>query len=225
LADVRIKGPILRGRDIKRYAYEWANLYIIATFPSLRLDIEKYPTVKKHLLSFGVERLEQTGKTHLVSGKKIIARKKTGNKWFETQDQIGYWDDFSKPKIVWGEISDKANFALDFNDKYYINNKCYLMIGENLAFLTCFLNSYLSEYLFSKIATTTGVGTLQWSKFTIEQLLVPRIPARLEKEWEILLVRLQNSEITAADINHHIYALCKLSAEEIAFIERYSASI
>ena len=84
--------PILRGRDIKRYGYDWANLWLIATFPSRHYDIEEYPAVKEHLLSFGMERLEQTGKQHVVNGEKIKARKKTNNKWFETQDSISYWD-------------------------------------------------------------------------------------------------------------------------------------
>ena len=48
--------PILRGRDIKRYAYEWANLWLIATFPSRHYDIDEYPSVKQHLLSYGIER-------------------------------------------------------------------------------------------------------------------------------------------------------------------------
>lgn len=38
--------PILRGRDIKRYGYDWAGLYLIATFPSRHYDIEMYPAVK-----------------------------------------------------------------------------------------------------------------------------------------------------------------------------------
>ncbi len=46
--------PILRGRDIKRYGYDWAGLYLIATFPSRHYDIEEYPAVKRHLLSFGI---------------------------------------------------------------------------------------------------------------------------------------------------------------------------
>ena len=76
--------PILRGRDIKRYSYEYADLYLIATFPSRHYDIEDFPSVKNHLLSFGMERLEQTGKKYNKNGKKIKARKKTNNKWFET---------------------------------------------------------------------------------------------------------------------------------------------
>ena len=44
---------------------------MIATFPSRHYDIESYPAVKNYLLSIGIERLEQTGETHIVNGKKI----------------------------------------------------------------------------------------------------------------------------------------------------------
>ena len=88
--------PILRGRDIKRYGYEFADLYIITTFPSLKIDIESYPAVKQHLLSFGYDRLKQTGEKG--------ARKKTNNKWFETQDSISYWDELLVLLIVHGRL-------------------------------------------------------------------------------------------------------------------------
>ena len=60
--------PILRGRDIKRYGYTWADLWLIATFPSRHYNIENYPAVKEYLLSFGKERLEQTGKKYAING-------------------------------------------------------------------------------------------------------------------------------------------------------------
>ena len=85
--------PILRGRDIKRYGYEFAGQYIIATFPSRQYNIDDYPALKEFLLSFGIERLEQTGKEYIIDGEKVKARKKTNNKWFETQDSISYWED------------------------------------------------------------------------------------------------------------------------------------
>ena len=34
------------------------------------------------------------------------------------------------------------------------------------------MNSSVSEWLFSNIGTTTGVGTIRWKKFAIEELLV-----------------------------------------------------
>ena len=123
--------PILRGRDIKRYGYDWANLWLIATFPAKNYDIEQYPSVKSYLLSFAepmlreagldwvadgyladycYQKLAQTGLHIEIAGQRVRigssdekARKKTSNKWFETQDSISYWDDFSKPKIVYQE--------------------------------------------------------------------------------------------------------------------------
>ena len=88
-----IIGPILRGRDIKRYSYVFANQFLIATFPAKQYDIDDYPALKDYLLSIGMERLEQTGKEHIVNGERVKARKKTNNKWFETQDSISYWDE------------------------------------------------------------------------------------------------------------------------------------
>lgn len=68
--------PILRGRDIKRYEYHFAELWIIATFPSKKYNIDDYPAVKNYLLSFGIERLEQTGNKQIVNGVEIRSRKK-----------------------------------------------------------------------------------------------------------------------------------------------------
>ena len=121
--------PILRGRDIKRYGYNWAGLYLIATFPSRHYDIELYPAVKNYLLSYGIERLEQTGKVHNVNGEKIKARKKTSNKWFETQDSISYWEDFSKPKVMWKIIGCNINFSFDDTNKI-CNNAVDIMTGK-----------------------------------------------------------------------------------------------
>jgi len=57
------KRPILRGRDIKRYSYEWAGQYLIATHNGIpekgipKIDIGKYHAVKKHL-DFYWEKIE-----------------------------------------------------------------------------------------------------------------------------------------------------------------------
>ncbi|MBO7429444.1 MAG: class I SAM-dependent DNA methyltransferase, partial [Spirochaetia bacterium] len=126
--------PILRGRDIKRYSYEYADLYLIATFPSKNYNIEDYPEVKKHLLSFGKERLEQTGKKYLINGEEIKARKKTNNKWFETQDSISYWEEFNKPRIVYCEIGSEMDACM-VDAGVFINNKLYMVTGDYLEYL------------------------------------------------------------------------------------------
>ncbi|MXW79393.1 MAG: hypothetical protein F4Z57_10515, partial [Gemmatimonadetes bacterium] len=94
--------PVLRGRDIQRYRAEWAKLWLIATFPTLVLNIDDYPAVKRHLLSFGKARLEQSGKT-LPNGTK--SRKKTVHAWYELQDTCAYHEVFKKEKLIWMDLT------------------------------------------------------------------------------------------------------------------------
>ena len=166
--------PILRGRDIKRYGYNWAGLYLIATFPSRHYDIEKYPAVKKYLLGFGMERLEQTGKSYIVNGEKIKARKKTNNKWFETQDSISYWEDFSKPKVMWKIIGCNINFSFD-EAKMICNNAVNIMVGkrEQLVQFVGLMNSQLFDW-YLKLTTEAEVqgGGIQLYVTTLEKTLV-----------------------------------------------------
>ena len=117
--------PLLRGRDINAWVTEKEDQYLIGTFPALNLDIDQYPAIKNHLMSFGIEKLEQTGAKHIVNGEEIKARKKTSNKWFETQDQIGYYKEFAKPKIVYPNMTSVFPFTYDetgsfSNDKSFI---------------------------------------------------------------------------------------------------------
>lgn len=117
--------PLLRGRDINAWVTEKEDQYLIGTFPALNLDIDQYPAIKNHLMSFGIEKLEQTGAKHIVNGEEIKSRKKTRNKWFETQDQIGYYKEFAKPKIVYPNMTSVFPFTYDefgslSNDKSFI---------------------------------------------------------------------------------------------------------
>ena len=139
--------PILRGRDIKRYKYEWKGLWLIGLFPSRHYDIETFPAIKKYLLDFGYDRLKQTGEHG--------ARKKTSNKWFETQDTIAYWDDFKQPKLLYREISDSMD-AVYVDSDMFINNKAYLITGEKIKYLSIFFNSLFFTKTFLSSANTTG---------------------------------------------------------------------
>ena len=245
--------PILRGRDIKRYAYDWANLYLIATFPACNYDIDKYPAIKQYLLSFAEkdlreagydwvadsyladfckQKLAQTGEFVEIEGKRITigttpekARKKTNNQWFETQDSISYWEDFYRQKIVWGEISDRSKFAFDNNGIFVPEATTFLMIGEHLPYLLCILNSPLSEWFFSKIGTTTGVGTVRWKKFTIQELIIPKVSPQDEVFFTQKVKDLVNKTIDLKDFTHsvnkHLYSIVGLSNEEESYVENF----
>ena len=173
--------PILRGRDIKRYGYKYADLWLISTFPSKNYNIDDYPAIKNYLLSFGKERLEQSGKTYIVNGTKIKARKKTNNKWFETQDSISYWDEFSKQKIVWSRLSriskndfeDFPRFSLVPEDYVMLDSLCFFT-GSDLEILVHLLNSkYASYYFFNNVAILDN-GGMQMRQQFVENIPLPQ---------------------------------------------------
>ena len=106
------------------------------------------------------------------------------------------------------------------------------MTGKSLLYLLGFLNSKVSEYFFSKIGTTTGVGTVRWKKFTIEQLYVPVISIDRYVYYDtivnsIILKQSKNEDYTEqlTELNMSIYQELNLTDEEIKFIEKYSESI
>lgn len=218
---IEILRPILRGRDIKRYSYQFSDLWLISTFPSLKLNIDNYPAVKQHLLSFGYDRLKQTGEPG--------ARKRTKNEWFETQDSISYWDDFSKQKIVWIELTDKPNFYLDF-DGYYLNNTVFFLIGKRLPYILSFLNSKMCEWYFGKIAGTSGVGTRRWIKQYIEQICIPMSPPlHIEKQLEDTVLDIQRRKqkgLNTLDLENQvdelIFSIVGLSSDEIRAISEFN---
>ena len=210
--------PILRGRDIKRYGYDWAGLYLIATHNGIpekgikRIDIKDYPSIKRHLD---------------IHHEKIASRSDMGDTPYNLRS-CAYMDEFNKPKIVWMDLSDAPTFAYDDNS-HFANNTVYFLSGnENLLYLLGYLNSKIATYLFSQIGSTSGVGTTRWQAFTMERLFVPHITS--EKQSKI--AGLVDSILTAkkadpsADtstieqaIDRLVYRFYGLTADEAAIVE------
>ncbi len=214
---------MLRGRDIKRYSYEWAGLWVIGTFPSLKLDIEQYPALKQYLSQF-LPRIEQSGEKG--------CRKKTSNKWFETQDNIAYYEEFEKEKIVWNRISSDLCFSYD-NQKNFILDSMFSITfysNINLKYLIANLNSSISKFWIKNNAATLGDG-IYGAKIYIEKLPIPKINSKNEKLAnelvslvdEILKAKEQNKNANTQElenkINFLVYKLCNLTEDEIKIIE------
>jgi len=217
--------PILRGRDVKRYKAEFADLWLIATFPALKIDIEKYPAVKKYLESFG-KRLHQTGETFIdKNGEKVISRKKTGNKWFETQDQIGYYKDFEKEKIVWKRIGSIIRFQLDSLGNLCLDSTCFLT-GNNIKFLIAYLNSKVAIKQLLENSPKTGTGDVITSVQALEPILIPNLSALEQQPFiklveKILTKKEKGNDTTDLEtqIDQLVYKLYNLNADEIKIIE------
>lgn len=196
--------PILRGRDIKRYGYQFANMYLICTFPSRNYDIENFPAIKKHLLSFGYERLEQSGKDYIINGQEIFARKKTNNKWFETQDSISYWDEFYKQKLVWTPVNSEYRFTI-IPAGMFFNNSIFMITGQGTHYLCGIMNSKIIRYYLSLLLA--GDSYTYGSGNCFGNLQVPRIINALEIETLVkeIIVR-KEQKLNTLILEHQIDA-------------------
>lgn len=203
--------PILRGRDIKRYELTWANLWIINTHNGLKkknitpIDVNELPAVKFYLDQYW---------------DKLKSRQDKGITPYNLRN-CAYLNELSQPKIIWGEISDRSKFCLDQNGDYLCEATTFFMTGDISIFLLCYLNSSLSEYLFSKIATRTGMGTTRWKKYKIEKLLVPKVPEDIISKVEQLYhsYKRDSNILYLQNIDKLIYDFYGLTDEEIAIIE------
>lgn len=218
---------MLRGRDIKRYGYEWAGLWLICTFPSLKLDIDDYPALKTYLESFR-PRIDQSGEKG--------CRKKTSNKWFETQDNIAYHEEFEKEKIVYPNMSSEFVAMFDQNN-FYTNQKCFtitLSQSENtntLLYLTAILNSKTNFWFFKQIGATLGASGYEMSKIFVEKLPIPKIDSTnkaLSDEIISLVEQILQSKVKdptkdtkelESRIDSLVYKLYHLTDDEIKIIK------
>ena len=133
--------PTLRGRDLSRYNYSFGNYWIICTHNGLRksglnrINAEiDYPTIFSHL------------KSYLPN---IQDRFDQGDHWSNLRN-CAYLDDFEKPKIIWGELADKAKFSYD-ETGFYTLDTAFIMTGKSLKYLLAVLNSKAAQWYFEQI--------------------------------------------------------------------------
>ena len=213
----KVLKPVLRGRTIKKWFAEQDNLWLVATLPSLKLDIDKFPEIKKHLLSFGKDRLDQSGKDG--------SRKKTNNAWFETQDTTAYYAEFEKPKIMYQKFQVKPCFIFD-EAGLYCNDSMWIIPSSDKCLLAI-LNSRMGWWLISKYCTAIQNGyQLIWKYFG--QIPIPKIASDQSKPIvklvdNILEARKKNinSDVKEFEekIDFLVYQLYGLTKEEIKIVE------
>ena len=198
--------PILRGRDIKRYGYEWADLWIINTHNGVkgklpRIDVNEYPAIKAHLDQYW---------------DKISKRADKGETPYNLRN-CAYMEDFNKPKIIWKRIGSILRFSYDVKGHFGLDSTCFAT-GQHMAYLCCILNSLMGHYMF-KDSPKTGTGDLLVSVQAIEPIMIP-LNKEIEKIFKKLLIEVleQDSKKAEKEINRLAFKLYDLSPEEIGYI-------
>ena len=204
--------PILRGRDIKRYGYDWAGLWLINTHNGVkgvmpRIKIEDYPAVKRHLDQYW---------------DKIKKRADQGDTPYNLRN-CAYVDDFNRPKVIYPNMTKYIPFVYD--DKGYVTNqKCFIITGTYIAFLTAFLNSSLFKYCFRDSFPELQGGTREMSKIFFDKIPVVKVDNSTEKIFERLIENIQQNytKEKAISIDQRLFDLYNLTDEErsaIGFVE------
>ena len=208
--------PVLRGRDIQRYQAAWAGLWLIDTHNGYSgvpaIDIRDYPAVQDHLERF-YTRLEK--------------RQDKGRTPYNLRN-CAYHEDFAKEKLFWMDMSAQGKFAYS-DTEMYCNDKGFIMTNGPLKYLCAVLNSSLIAWTMKKLALTTGMGLIQWKKFTVQRLPIPKVSAEKERPFvllvdEILEAKAADPEADTSqletEIDELVYELYGVTEEEIATVER-----
>ena len=199
--------PILRGRDIKRYGYSWSGLWLINTHNGTkegleRIHIEDYPSIKEHLDNYWL-RLEN--------------RADKGDTPYNLRN-CAYLDEFSKPKIVWAELSRTGNSFAYSDDGAMVLNTCYILSFNDNEFhekelntLLGFLNSKVALFYLDIISSKLDETGWRWLKQFVELIPVP-----------VQLVFKEGGQLTnkdSASINAQLYEQLGLSPDEAEYLD------
>lgn len=204
--------PILRGRDIKRYGYNWANLWLINTHNGIRgklerVHIEDNPAIKAHLDQYW---------------DKISKRADKGDTPYNLRN-CAYLEDFSKPKIVYPNMTKYMPFVYD-ESRFLTNQKCFIITGGCMAYLTAFFNSSIFKFCFRDSFPELQGGTRELSKIFFDKIPIKKITPEQNEAFRkaVTSIQLDYTKESAVSIDTMLFDLYNLTNEErkvIGYIE------
>lgn len=210
--------PILRGRDIKKYGFDFADLWLINLHNGVKerginpISIDEYPAIKEHL-------------DHYFPS--LQKRADKGNTPYNLRN-CAYMDDFYKHKIIYPELTKFLNFYFD-NKSFIVNNKCFILSGEKIYYLIAFLNSSLFKFAFKDDFPELLGGTRELRKVFLEQIKVKYVSEEINMEFMKLVLKCQDAhgdqkkkreyELEIDNLLFEIYELNVEEREAIGFIE------
>ncbi len=217
--------PILRGKDIKRYSYEWADLWVINTHNGYTsalkskippIDIEKYPATKVHLDSYWDT---------------IATRCDQGDTPYHLRN-CAYLEDFEKEKIVYPCIMAKEPCFVYEEKGFYAPAPANIVTGDKIEikYLTALLNSKCIYFAMRKFYMGGGIeGELKTNN--LEKIPIPKITTKNQElahkitdyAEQILQAKAKdpkaNTQELEKEIDALVYQLYNLTDEEIKIIE------
>ena len=205
----------MRGRDIGRYNYNFAELWLINVHNGIKsqnidpININEYPVIKAHLKRYYSD---------------LAKRADKGDTPYNLRNCV-YLDDFSKQKIVWKRIGSKIRFCYDDSGLCCLDSTCFAT-GIHIKYLAALLNTYVGNFLF-KDSPKTGTGDLLISVQAFDPIRIP-IPTQEQEQTiiellEKLLLCSDAETCKALDerLSNYVAKLYGFNEEEKAYIKAY----
>lgn len=222
--------PILRGKDIKRYSYEFANLWLIfipcgfTNSKSKNQSQEEwfkntYPAIYRHLIDTEME----LSKNRNSKSKGLYKRDDQGDYWWELRS-CKYSEDFSSQKLMYSEIVQEPHFYLDAGH-FFPEATSFIISGSNLECLLFLLNSNITFALFKLFYAGGGLGDhgIRYKKAFLNDLRLPAINDENIVYFKDMYNNLNQSNMIVnkdiqKELDLYIGRLYRLSEEEINYL-------
>ncbi|GAA5512696.1 hypothetical protein Dcar01_01414 [Deinococcus carri] len=159
--------PLAVGDDVRRWHIRDKKRYLI--FTRRGIEIEKYPAILAHLDQFR-ERLEPRPKDWDES-ERWPGRKAGTYKWYEIQDDIAYFQEFGKPKIIYPDMAQEPRFTLDYSGTFF-GNTAYMIAIEDKYLLGVLNSAPFWNLCLQSFAVFKG-NTLRIFKQDLESMPIP----------------------------------------------------
>lgn len=182
---VEIIKPILRGCDLKRYHYEFAELYLLHVHNGYQksvvvpddaavnsktvvippININDYPAVKEHLDGF----------------QSALSQRQIQGCTLYNLPTCAELEKFSKEKLIYREIAENSCFAYNEKGEFLVSDTVCLLTGSNLILLMASLNSKLINFAYKCFYGPVCAEGVLWSRLHVQKIPIPPLDT-LEKQ-------------------------------------------
>jgi len=182
--------PLLRGRYVDRYATNWDGAWMINShngikqkgIPPVNLKAD-CPLLWQHLATYQRE---------------LSKRQDKGDDWSNLRN-CAYVEEFTKPKIIYPNMTKYLPFYFDRDHKFFGNQKCFIITSEveSLPSLIAILNSSVFRCCFRDSFPELLGNTYELSKIFVDKIPIKKPTAAEVSLFERLVPLIQFAKADA----------------------------